>query len=361
MNRPSSIQSPRVGGIGASRAILLALVSFAVPMAAQAQQVQTGRVWEVIQTGEARAIAKLPAEQVMNLDLVLPLRDPAGLDTFLEEIYDPASASYGQFLTVEEFTERFGPKQADYEAVVEFAESHGLRVTGGSRERMEVQVTAPVANVEAAFHLNMRTYQHPFEARTFYGPDRDPTVGLPVSLTHVSGLDNFSIPHPLFVSRSDYAAAHGLNLATMASAVPNGSGPQGSFLGSDMRAAYYGGSALTGAGQHLGLFEFAGTNLTDLNKYLNASGIKNKVPITVLSTDGSKTSCVKSAGCDDTEQTIDMTQALGMAPGLASLVMYVGRTDTAILSAMTTHHPLPTTIACSWMWWGDPRGGRSLL
>ena len=108
------------------------------------------------------------------------------------------------------------------------------------------------------------------------------------------------------------------------------------------------------SGQQSGIFGSSPNELTDLNKYLNASGIKNKVPITVLSTDGSKTSCVKSAGCDDTEQTIDMTQALGMAPGLASLVMYVGRTDTAILSAMTTHHPLPTTIACSWMWWGHP-------
>ena len=29
----------------------------------------------------------------------------------------------------------------------------------------------------------------------------------------------------------------------------------------------------------------------------------------------------------------DMTQALGMAPGLASLVMYIGSTDTAIISA----------------------------
>ena len=45
-----------------------------------------------------------------------------------------------------------------------------------------------------------------------------------------------------------------------------------------------------------------------------------------------------------------MTQALGMAPGLASLVMYVGSTDTAIISAMTTHSPLPTTIGCSWGW-----------
>jgi subtilase family serine protease len=54
--------------------------------------------------------------------------------------------------------------------------------------------------------------------------------------------------------------------------------------------------------------------------------------------------------CDDTEQTLDMTQALGMAPGLASLVMYIGSTDTAIISAMTTHSPLPTTIGCSWGW-----------
>ena len=53
---------------------------------------------------------------------------------------------------------------------------------------------------------------------------------------------------------------------------------------------------------------------------------------------------------DDTEQTLDMTQAIGMAPGLASLVMYVGSTDTAMISAMTTHNPLPKTIGCSWGW-----------
>jgi kumamolisin len=39
-----------------------------------------------------------------------------------------------------------------------------------------------------------------------------------------------------------------------------------------------------------------------------------------------------------------------MAPGLSSLVVYIGSTDTAIISAMTTHDPLPTTIGCSWGW-----------
>jgi len=34
-----------------------------------------------------------------------------------------------------------------------------------------------------------------------------------------------------------------------------------------------------------------------------------------------------------------MTQAIGMAPGLASLVMYIGSTDTAIISSMTITAP----------------------
>jgi kumamolisin len=123
-----------------------------------------------------------------------------------------------------------------------------------------------------------------------------------------------------------------------------------------MRAAYYGGTALTGAGQNLGLFEYLGTDLADLNTYFKNGGQTNNVPITLLSTDGTSTSCVDTrAGgeCDDTEQTLDMTQAIGMAPGLASLVMYIGSTDTAIISAMTTHSPLPTTVGCSWGWTPD--------
>jgi kumamolisin len=120
-----------------------------------------------------------------------------------------------------------------------------------------------------------------------------------------------------------------------------------------MRAAYYGGSALTGAGQNLGLLEYYGTNLADLNTYYQNVHQTTNVPITLLSVDGTSTACVHNGAggnCDDTEQNLDITQALGMAPGLASLTVYVGSTDTAIISAMTTHNPLPTTIGCSWGW-----------
>ncbi len=314
-----------------------------------AQSVMTHHVRDVVSSGQAQANGRLPGNQVLQLDLVLPLRDPAGLKAFLADVYDPKSPNYRQFLTPTEFTARFGPTADDYETVVRFANTYGFQVVGGSRDGMLVQVKGTVSNIEAAFHVNMGTYQHPTENRVFYSPDREPTADLPFNLWHISGLDNYSIPKPMYVKKADYAAAHGIEAEKVVSHATTGSGPSASFLGSDMRAAYYGGTALTGSGQNLGLLEYYGTDLADLTTYFKNVGQTNNVPVTLLSTDGTSTSCTYPS-CDDTEQTLDMTQAIGMAPGLSSLVMYIGSTDTSIISAMTTHSPLPITIGCSWGW-----------
>jgi subtilase family serine protease len=339
----------RSGILGLTLAVGVSVIS----LSAHAQSMMTRHVREAVSSGEAKPVGSLDSSQIMSLNIVLPLDDPAGLETFLSEVYDPSSSSFHKFVTPTEFTAEFGPSQAQYEAVVQFAVSNGFTVIGGSRDGMNVEVKGPVSAVESAFHVHMMTYQHPTESRIFYAPDTEPTTDLSFSLWHVSGLDNYSIPHRLLESRSDYAAAHGIEAKDVVSHATTGSGPSASFLGSDMRAAYYGTGTLTGAGQNLGLFEYLGTDLADLTKYYTNVKQTNKVPVSVISTDGTSTSCVytRAGGdCDDTEQTLDMTQALGMAPGLSSLVMYVGSTDTAIISAMTTHSPLPTTIGCSWGW-----------
>jgi subtilase family serine protease len=306
---------------------------------AQAQSMLTRHVRDVTLNGQAPSVGRLPANKVMRLVLVLPLRHQPELENFLQELYDPSSPSYRRFLTVEEFTARFGPSQEDYDAVIHFAEANGLAVVGTSRNRMNVDVSGSVASIEKAFHVTMGVYQHPNENRTFYGPDREPSADLPFALWHVAGLDNYSIPRPL-VRHSD--RAHVKSNAT------TGSGPSASFLGSDMRAAYYGGS-LSGSGQSLGLLEYYGTDLADLNTYYANVGQTNNVPITLLSTDGTSTSCVYPV-CDDTEQTLDMTQALGMAPGMSSLVVYVGSSDAAIFNAMATASPRNAQLSSSWTW-----------
>ena len=330
---------------------LLAIVAVASTVATvcSAQHASTRHQREEVSSNRLQSNGRLPQSQVLQLDLVLKLRDPAGLKNFLADVYNPSSPSYRRFLTVPEFTERFGPTVEQYEAVVRFARTYGLEVVGGSRDGMDVQVKGSVAAIETALHLNLRTYPHPNEGRNFYAPDREPTLDLTFDLWHISGLDNYSIPHPLYVSKSDYAAAHGIQPEEVVSHATTGSGPSASFLGSDMRAAYYGSGSLNGKGQNLGLLEYYGTNLTDLATYYKNVGQTESVPVTLFSTDGSSTSCNYPA-CDDTEQNLDITQALGMAPALASLVVYVGNTDTAIISAMTTHNPLPATIGCSWGW-----------
>jgi len=319
--------------------LFLALL-LAVTLVCQAQSLPplTHHVRDAVVNGQAPAIGRLPASQSMRITLVLPLRNQTGLDLLLKDLYDPSSPNYRQFLTVEEFTAMFGPTQEDHDAVVSFAQSHGLSVVGTARNRLNVDVEGRVANIEEALHVNMNVYQHPTEGRSFYAPDREPTPDVAVQLWHISGLDNYSIPTPLFSKNPG-----------VTSKATTGSCPGKAFCGSDMRAAYYGGT-LTGSGQSLGLLEYYGTDLADLNTYYKNAKQTNKVPITLLSTDGTSTSCLTSKRCDDTEQTLDMTQALGMAPGMSSLVMYVGSVDTAIFNAMATASPLNAQLSSSWTW-----------
>jgi kumamolisin len=142
-----------------------------------------------------------------------------------------------------------------------------------------------------------------------------------------------------------------------------GSCPSASFCGSDMRAAYYtsAGGTLDGTGQTVGIFNFIGTDLDDLTTYFTNAHQTNTVPISLVSVDGQNVSCVdNSAGgfCDDTEQTLDMTQSISMAPHMSKLTMYIGKgalagqtlDDPGILNAMATATPLDHQLSCSWAW-----------
>jgi subtilase family serine protease len=329
---------------------LLALVAIvtAVNLVCQAesQSLLKPNVQQVVLNGEAKLVGRLPATQTIHFDIVLALRHQPELENFLQQVYDPTSPSYRHFVTVKEFTERFGPSQEDFDAAVAFAKASGFTVVGGSRDGFDLQLTGSVANIEKAFNVSMGEYQHPTENRTFYSPDREPTVDLSVSLQHITGLDNYSLPHPLFQHKENKVHAN----------ATTGSCPDQSFCGSDMRAAYYESNALTGAGQNIGLLEFAGFDITDVNTYYQGAKQTYTFTVTGISTDGTSINCLASQGCDDTEQTIDITQAGGMAPGVSTIYVYVGSSDTAILSGMSSDTPLPLNLSSSWSWNTNPNG-----
>ena len=67
-------------------------------LGAHAEGAHTRHLHAEIQGGEAQMVGTPAATQVMNLDIVLPVRDQAGLK-LAAAIYDPASAHFRHFLT----------------------------------------------------------------------------------------------------------------------------------------------------------------------------------------------------------------------------------------------------------------------
>jgi subtilase family serine protease len=277
--------------------------------------------------------------QRMSLAIILPLRNQSELTNLLRRLYDPSSPDYRHFLSVAQFTQQFGPTKQDYQAVVKFARSKGFSVTNAPANRLLVHMNGTVAQINKAFHVAMTNYRHPTENRTFYSPDREPSLDLSVLVTHVAGLNNFSLPRPKFKR----APANFRRNTT-------GSGPSGAYLGSDMRAAYYGGTALTGSGQAVGLLEFDGYNMSDVTA--SFAGQRNSVPIQNVLLDGA------SAGSDgdDGEQVLDIVQAASMAPGMSQIRVYIapgtsqiGVGDVDIFNDMATEN-IAKQLSCSWGW-----------
>ena len=334
----NAIQPARGIGIAPIRAIFCAaLLLFVLANQALAQFLPTRHLHEEVVSAKAALVKLMPADQSLHLDIILPLRNLSELNNLTQELYDPQSPAYHHFLSVDEFTERFGPTPQDYAGVIQFLAQNGMTVTDISPNRMIVNVAASVANIERAFQVRMGLYRHPTEQRTFYSPDREPSpAGLGVPLWHIAGLDNFSIPHPASLKRALEATGH-----------TTGSGPGGAFLGSDIRAAYYGG-ALTGTGQSVGLIEFGGYNIADVKNYFAEVGQTSTVPVNGISTDGSSLNCTGS--CNDTEQVLDIEEAISMAPGLSQVRVYVAEiSDVTAFNRMATDN-ISKSLSCSWGW-----------
>ena len=319
---------------------ILMLTACVAASAQPALQTLSHNVRQEVVSHKAAFVNALPADQQLHLSIVLPLRNQAQLTALLSRLYDPSSPDYRKFLTVDQFAAQFGATASDYQSVVAFAQANGLTVTGNHANRLVVPVEGSVAQINQVFNVTMGSYQHPTENRTFFSPDREPSLALSTPIGHIEGMNNFSLPHPMLVP--------GQNTAPLANVT--GSGPAGSYLSSDMRAAYYGGTTLTGTGQTVGILEFDGYYLSDVNLTFSNAGQSYTVPINNVLLDGA----TGAPSGDDGEQVLDIVQAIGMAPGLSQVRVYVGNglDDADILSSMASEN-IAAQLSCSWSWTPD--------
>jgi subtilase family serine protease len=312
-----------------------------VPSAGVGQAMLAPHLPAAVADGKAPLVGTVGAQQPLSFAIQLPLRNQAELARLLHDLYDPASASFHKYLSVSEFTERFSATAADYDAVLAWAKANGLSVTATTPNRRLVAIEASTDAVNRAFHVTVNVYRHPTEGRTFYSPDREPTVvGLSVPLLQITGLNNYVLPHPM--------------LRHKAALNSTGSAPSGEYLPSDLRAAYYGNGPLTGAGQSIGIFSFDGYLASDVQLYYSKTGMSSTVPINNVLVGGFNGACTgvtspSSATCDDGEQVLDIVNAIGMAPGVQQILFYEGSSNTEILNQMATDN-VAKVLSSSWGW-----------
>jgi hypothetical protein len=283
------------------------------------------------------SVGRMPGSQRLSVAVGLPLRNESELADLLGQLYDPASPQYRQWRTPEQLAEQFGATEQDCQAVRDWAQAHHLTVKATHPNRLIVDVEGAVADLESAFNVVLRTYNHPTENRTFFAPDTEPSVDLPVQLLSVCGLDNYSLPHP----------QHRIKPSDSGSPITphSGSGPSGQYMGGDFRAAYVPGTSLDGSGQTIGLLQFDGFYSSDITAYESQAGLPN-VPLTVVPIDGG----VSTPGSGNSEVCLDIEMVISMAPGIGRVYVYEAPNPSPfldILSRMQTDN-LSKQLSCSW-------------
>jgi hypothetical protein len=308
-------------------------------LSAAPRQLSSTHVPAPVARGEVAPLGRLPGTNRLDLAVCLPLRNKEALTNLLMETYNSSSTNYHRYLTPEQFTQMFGPTEADYEAVKAYARSNGLALRHSHPNRVVLDVSGTVADLEKAFHLKLNIYRHPLEQRTFHAPDAEPTPDISVPLAHISGLDDYAMPRP----RLQTSPAPNSKNATR----NTGSGPGGYYSGGDFRAAYAPGTSLDGSGQVVGLLQFDGYSAGDIAYYENAAGLPN-VTLTNVLVDGFDGT--PSGGGGQTEASLDIEMVISMAPNVSEIIVYESISPFLwhdVLNRMATDN-LARQISCSW-------------
>jgi subtilase family serine protease len=132
------------------------------------------------------------ADLAMGRMLMVLKRSPeqeAALQQLLEHQQDMDSPSYHQWLTPQQFGERFGPASADIDKVTQWLASSGFQVTQISASRLFIEFSGNASQVRQAFGTPIHSYV--VNGRQHYANIRDPTI--PAALAPVvAGIDSLN-------------------------------------------------------------------------------------------------------------------------------------------------------------------------
>lgn len=265
---------------------------------------------------DSKLVKHADADARIRFVVALKLRDEADLDALLDEQSDPASPRYRQYLTAEQFRERFSPRTTDVDRVVAYLTGHGMSILEVSENYTLIHVEASVSQIEKAFSVQMNRYSTVRRADgrlvEYLGNAGDPSVPVTLESTvqAIIGLNTYIE----FESR----VRHPRGPANPGSkATPRGMTPQDVARVYDYPNANNDRAAapLSGAGRTIAIATAHVYDQTDIDTFWQQFGIVRTGKLTNVYIGGVSTTV-------NEETTLDLEAASSQAPG-ADIIMYM--------------------------------------
>jgi kumamolisin len=253
----------------------------------------------------------------------------------------------------EEYAASFGISDADLQRIQEFAQRAGLTVRDTNRTRRTVVLAGTVAQMNAAFGVNLQDYQLP-DGSSYRG--RSGVAKVPADLAGiietVLGLDNRPQARPHFQPLGWLRRGRGMPLIAAGVAAT-------AFTPIDVARLYdfplqFNGTPLNGQGQCVGIIELGGGYVqADLDAYFAEMGVQSPA-VTAVGVDGG----ANQPGSDaDMEVMLDIEVVGAIAPGARIAVYFAPNSSRGFYDAITTavhdQQNQPSVISISW---GSPEG-----
>jgi N-acetylneuraminic acid mutarotase len=145
---------------------------------------------------QATELGRHSGSSRINLTVSLKLHNLPKLKAFLEQLQDPHSPVYRQFLTPRQFTARFGPTKADVARVISYLKSQHIKVLDVSRNRLLIHTQATTERYEHAFGIFINNYK--LNGRHFFSTEAKPMLprSLAPLVANILGLNNAKLLKP---------------------------------------------------------------------------------------------------------------------------------------------------------------------
>ena len=130
------------------------------------------------------------SREPVSVGLTLRYNNQAELDQLVADVSNPRSASYGRFLTPQQFNARYAPTEQQEAFVVSTLQREGFTITQRFPNRTVVDATAPSATVERFFGTEMHTVNQGKYGQRFTNVKAATVPGSIASLVHTASLSN---------------------------------------------------------------------------------------------------------------------------------------------------------------------------